>query len=67
MKKVFSLLTVLLLVSSVTVVNARNLPEKDVKSAGAYYMGHYAGRNVDASDLEVVLQFATRQHALVGQ
>ena len=57
MKKVFSLLTVLLLVSSVTVVNARNLPEKDVKSAGAYYMGHYAGRNVDASDLEVVLQF----------
>ncbi len=57
MKKVFSLLTVLLLVFSVTVVNARNLSEKDVKSAGAYYMSHYSGQYVDASELEVVLQF----------
>lgn len=57
MKKVFSLLTVLMLVSSVTVLNARNLPEKDVKSAAAYYMSHYAGQSVDASQLEVVYQF----------
>lgn len=57
MKKVFSLLTVLMLVSSVTVLNARNLPEKDVKSAAAYYMSHYTGQSVDASELEVVYQF----------
>jgi hypothetical protein len=57
MKKVFSLLTVLMLVSSVTVLNARNLSEKDVKSAAAYYMSHYANRYVDASELEVVFQF----------
>lgn len=57
MKKVFSLLTVLLLVSSVTMLNARNLPEKEVKSAAAYYMSHYAGQDVDASELEVVIQY----------
>ena len=57
MKKVFSLLTVLLLVASVSVANARNLTEKEVKSAAAYYMSHYARQNVDASDLTVVYQF----------
>lgn len=57
MKKVFSLLTVLMLVSSVTVLNARNLSEKDVKSAAATYMGHYTGQYVDASEVEVVYQF----------
>ena len=57
MKKVFSLLTVLMLVSSVTVLNARNLSEKELKSAAAYYMSHYTEQNVDASELEVVFQF----------
>ena len=57
MKKVFSILTVLLLVASVSVANARNLSEKEVKDAAAYYMGHYAGQYVDASDVEVVVQF----------
>lgn len=56
MKKIVSALTVMALVLSASMAGARNLPEKEIKSAAAYYLSTFGHRYVDASDLELVYQ-----------
>jgi hypothetical protein len=56
MKKIFSVLTLLLLAFSFQVANARNLSAKDAQAAAANCFSYYAQRQVDASQLTLVYQ-----------
>lgn len=56
MKKIFSVLTVLLLALTAQVANARNVSAKDAQAAAANYFSYYAQRQVDASQLLLVHQ-----------